>query len=138
MHAALIAALEPELARVPPALQRAVRNMFSYPSRYRVADDLALAAGMSRRALFRHLKRAGFVSPRRLVASGRVARAFQLLAQDASARNVATQLGYRSVDQLSQHLRELVGCTASDITVRMSEHAFVSAIRTALVAHRQI
>lgn len=109
-------AVEPQLERLSGALRRAVCDMFRQPRRFRSTLDLAAAAGMSARATFRHLKAAGFVSPRRLVASARVLRACELLKdRDRTATEVAARLGYRSADQLTRHLAESVGCTASDI-----------------------
>jgi AraC-like DNA-binding protein len=111
-----LVSIEPALRELPPRLRLALATMFNEPRRFRSTEDVAVAAEMSVRATFRHLRKAGFVSPRLLVASARVLRAHQLLATTTrSATAVAYKLGYRSVDQLSQHLTELADCTASHI-----------------------
>ena len=111
-----LAMLEPIVSRLPAPLARAVQDMFRRPRCFRSTLDLAAAAGVSSRAVFRQLKAAGFHSPRRLIASARVIRAFHLLSGGGrSGQEVASRLGYRSVDQLSQHFTELAGCTASDV-----------------------
>lgn len=108
--------IENNLAQLPPQLRRAIEDMFAKPRCFRSTLDLAAAAGMSRRATFRHLKSVGFRSPRRLVASARTIRAYHLMRDGGrSATDVAKRLGYASVDQLSRHFTELAECTASDV-----------------------
>jgi AraC-like DNA-binding protein len=111
-----LAPIEANVQRLPDALENAVREMFRRPASFRSTLDLAAAADMSARATFRHLKKAGFRSPRRLVASARVIRATLLLRdRSRTASDIAMRLGYRCVDQLSLHLGELTGFTANDI-----------------------
>lgn len=127
--------IEPALARLPSMLSRAVRDLFRRPRAFRCTLDLAAAAGISARATFRHLKTAGFVSPRRLVASARAIRAYHLLRGGSrSAQEVATRLGYRSVDQLSMHLTQLARCTATDIKRGQVPEDFVNGVLRSLIA----
>jgi AraC-like DNA-binding protein len=108
-------ALENYLDRLPQRLRVATQHMIAEPSKFRSTQDLAAAANMSARAVFRHLRDAGVKSPRRFVASARVVRAFELLEdQGRTVAEVAARLGYPSADQLSAHFSELTGRTAGE------------------------
>jgi AraC-like DNA-binding protein len=129
--------LKQHLAMLPEKLRRAVEEMFQRPTRFRSTLDLAAAAGMNPRAAFRHLNAAGFVSPRRLVASARVVRAYQLLRRGGrSAGEVAKRLGYRSVDQLSLHLTQLAGCTANDVKKGSAPAEFMTVVLGSLASFK--
>ena len=130
--------IEPVVGQLPERMGRAVQDLFRNPRRYRSTLDLASAAGVSSRAVFRHLKAAGFRSPRRLVASARVIRAFHLLSGSRrSGHEVANLLGYRSVDQLSQHFSELAGCTASDVRRGNAAPDLPGRVLRSLIAHAE-
>jgi AraC-like DNA-binding protein len=127
-------ALQPLLERLTSGLRCAIEDMIREPRRFRATPDLAAAAQMSTRAVFRHLKLAGFASPRRLVASARVVRAYQLLSETGrSVQEVADRLRYASADQLSQHFSELAGCTANDVKKGMPMEQFTDAILDAVI-----
>jgi AraC-like DNA-binding protein len=130
--------LSPALQQLPPPMQRALIMMFEEPRRFRTTEDLAVAAGLSLRATFRHLRKAGFASPRLLVASARVLRAHQLLVRsDRSATAVANRLGYRTVDQLSQHCFELAGCTATDMKKGLGPSDVATVVLARLLAPKK-
>lgn len=134
-----LSALAPRLLRLPARLRSAVEEMIREPRSYRSTQDLAVAAQMSTRAVFRHLRAAGFPSPRRLVVSARVVRAYLLLSGNGrSAQEVASLLGYPSTDQLSAHLAELCGCTASDVKRGLSPEAFFDSMVTSLTKHSSL
>ena len=129
-----LSVLEPAMDKLPVALRRAVTDLFRRPRCFRTTLDLAAAAGTSPRAVFRHVKAAGFRSPRRLIAAARVIRAFHLLSGGGrSGQEVATRLGYRGVDQLSQHFGELGGCSASDVRRGQIAPGFVRRVLTSLI-----
>jgi AraC-like DNA-binding protein len=107
--------LETRMNGMPPALRAAIARMFSAPSRFRTTSDLAAAAFMTRRGLYRHLLAAGIKSPRLLIASARVLRATALLSGGArSVREVAASLGYSKPELLSNQIRSLTGMRVQD------------------------
>ena len=76
----------------------------------RMLQDLATAAGMNLRTLYRNLEPAGIFSARALVVSARLLRAYSFLQDPGrSIKDVAAKAGYHSPWQLSQQLRELTG-----------------------------
>lgn len=131
---AFMAAIEPHLMRLPPPLRTATEELLTHPARFRSSHDLARSAGMSTRAVFRHLNSAGFLSLRRLVMAAKVMLAYRLLkGQTRSVYDVADRLGYASSDQLSKHVAELVGCSASHLRWDLPPHNFFGAISRGLV-----
>jgi AraC-like DNA-binding protein len=134
------AALKPHMERLPVPLRRAITEMFQHPARFRSSNDVARAARMSQRAVFRHLGHAGFTSARKLIAAARLLLSYRLLCgQNRSVREVAARLGYASSDQLSHHLMELAGCTASELRRGLlPAHDFCGAIVEALIARQSI
>jgi AraC-like DNA-binding protein len=127
-------AIAPMVRLLPRRLVSAVDAMFADPRPFRCTLDLASAAGLNKRVVFRHLAAAGFESPRRLVASVRVLRACQLMRDESrSIREIARRLGYRSADQLAEHFAQLVGCTPSTARA-MSDAVIVDRVTRAVVA----
>jgi len=63
------------MAALPVVVVRAVDQLFRSPARFRNAQDLAVAAGMNLRTLYRNLEPAGIYSARALVVSARILRA---------------------------------------------------------------
>jgi AraC-like DNA-binding protein len=104
----LLAELDPELARLPTAVAVAVRRAFEEPMRFRVVEDLALAAGMSVRSVYRRFGAAGLASPRDLLVVARLVWAYGMLHEsDRTVEEVARALGYYRGEQLSAHFRAL-------------------------------
>ena len=101
------------LAQLPVVVVRAVDQLFRSPARFKNAQDLAIAAGMNLRTLYRNLEPAGIFSARSLVVSARLLRAYAyLLDPGRSIKDVAAKAGYTSPWQLSQQMREMIGFTA--------------------------
>ena len=115
------------LAMLPVTVGRAIDQLFRSPAEFRNAQDLATAAGMNARTLYRNLEPAGLYSPRLLVAAARLLRAYAyLLDPGRSIKDVALKTGYHSAWQLSEQLRELTGQTAEQVRRQMSGEALVS------------
>jgi AraC-like DNA-binding protein len=70
----VLACLEPQLALLHERLRKVVCDLFRAPSHYWGAQDIAVAAGISRPSLYRAFWTVGLCSPKRLVTAARVAR----------------------------------------------------------------
>lgn len=112
----MLAELAGQLSQLSTPLARAVRMLFQNPHRFWNAQDLAIAAGMARRTMYRELEAAGFASPRLLVQAARVLRAFSYLREPGHrVSDVAEKLGYPSSRGLLKHARELTGSLPSEL-----------------------
>jgi AraC-like DNA-binding protein len=123
----MLRSLAPELALLPVAMIRAVEQLFRSPSRFRNAQDLSAAAGTILRTLYRQLEVAGVHSPRLLVASARLLRAYALLRDPGrQIKEVAAKVGYHSQYQLTQHMRILTGHTPRSVRAHIEPEDFVA------------
>src|SRR5205085_8947794 len=114
------------LSTLPVTVVRAIDQLFRSPARFKNAQDLATAAGMNLRTLYRNLEPAGIYSARALVVSARLLRAYSFLQDPGrSIKDVAARTGYNSPWQLSQQLRELTGRTAEEIRRDMTQEDLV-------------
>ena len=99
---------------------------FSFPRQWN-AQDLAIAAGVPRRTMYRELDAAGFASPRLLVQAARLLRAYSYLREPGHrVTDVAEKLGYASTRTLLKHARELVGTRPSELREGLEEGEFVA------------
>lgn len=117
------------LACLPVVVVRGIDQLFRSPARFTSAGDLAAAAGMNLRTLYRNLEPAGFYSARALVVSARLLRACAYLRDPGrSIKDVAAKTGYTSPWQLSQHMREMTGRTAEQVRRDMSPEELVACL----------
>jgi AraC-like DNA-binding protein len=123
----MLRSLAPELAKLPVTMVRAVEQLFRSPGRFRNAQDLSAAAGTILRTLYRQLEMAGIHSPRLLVASARLLRAYSLLRDPGrQIKEVAAKVGYHSQYQLTQHMRTLTGHTPRTVRTHIEPEQFVT------------
>jgi AraC-like DNA-binding protein len=114
------------LSALPVTVVRAIDQLFRSPARFKNAHDLAAAAGMNLRTLYRNLEPAGIYSARALVVSARLLRAYAFLKDPGrSIKDVAAKAGYHSPWQLSQQLREVTGRTAEQVRREVTQEALV-------------
>jgi AraC-like DNA-binding protein len=114
------------LAALPVMVVRAIDQLFRSPGRFKSAQDLADAAGMNLRTLYRNLEPAGIHSARLLVVSARLLRAYAYLQDPGrSIKDVASKAGYHSPWQLSQQMRELTGQTTEYVRREVDGEALV-------------
>lgn len=119
--------LSPELGSLSVTLIRAVELLFRTPTRFRNSQDLASAAGMQLRTLYRQLEGAGFHSPRLVVAAARLLRAYSLMRDPGrQIKDVAAKVGYHSQYQLTQHMRLLTGHTPRVARTKVEPAEFVA------------
>lgn len=115
------------LSALPVTVVRAIDQLFRSPARFKNAHDLAAAAGMNLRTLYRNLEPAGIYSARALVVSARLLRAYAFLQDPGrSIKDVAAKAGYHSPWQLSQQLREVTGKTAEQVRREVTQEALVA------------
>lgn len=121
--------LEPELARLPVTMIRAVELLFRGPTRFRNAQDLAAVAGVQVRTMYRQLDAAGIRSPRLFVAAARLLRAYTLMRDPGrQIKDVAARVGYHSQYQLTKHMRALTGRTPRVARLTVEPEEFVAAL----------
>ena len=122
----MLRSLAAELAKLPVTVVRAVEQLYRSPARFRNAQDLSSAAGTILRTLYRQLEIAGIHSPRLLVASARLLRAYALLRDPGrQIKEVAAKVGYHSQYQLTQHMRTLTGHTPRTVRTHIEPEPFV-------------
>jgi AraC-like DNA-binding protein len=115
----IIAALS--AAAAPPALAAAIRLLFRAPRRFRTAEDLAAASGLSRRWVNECLSDAGLAPAGVLVMAARVWRAYHdLRMPGASVSGVATRLRYPDVKSFRRHARMCTGIPPSEWSARLT------------------
>jgi AraC-like DNA-binding protein len=123
----MLAELSEPLSVLPVTVVRAIDQLFRAPARFKSAQDLAMAAGMNLRTLYRNLEPAGIYSARALVVSARVLRAYSFLQDPGrSIKDVAAKAGYPSAWQLSVQLRELTGRTAEQVRREVNQESLVT------------
>lgn len=115
----LVTRIGPALREAPPEVARAVERVIHTPSAFRGVPDLAAAASVSRRTIYREFDRAHLASPREVIAASRVLRAYALLREGArSIEEVAAALRYSNTHHLTRAMRWACGLT----TARAREH----------------
>jgi len=124
---AMLQELSGPLSALPVTVVRAIDELFRSPDQFRSASDLASAAGMNLRTLYRNLEPAGIFSARALVVSARLLRAYAMLKDPGrSIKDVAAKAGYHSPWQLSQQMRELTGRTTDQVRRDVTGDALVA------------
>ena len=133
----LLEELGPAIGALPAATARAVERLIKTPHRFFGAPDLAAAAGVSTRTLYRQLEAAGLASPRVVVQGARLLRAYAYL-RDAtySAKDVAAKLGYSSPDVLVQQSREATGLTPAELRDEVGGDGLVAMLAERLTGRR--
>jgi AraC-like DNA-binding protein len=118
----LRARLELMPGSVAAAIERAIRN----PAVFRGVGDLAAAAGVPRRSLYRHLARAGVVTPREVLAGARVLRAYAFLAVPGYTLDMAAHLlCFSDTDAMTRAMKHSVGVTPGRARKRLANDTFV-------------
>jgi AraC-like DNA-binding protein len=125
--------LQRPLSRVPEPVSNALERLIRNPSVFRGVPDLAAAAGAPRRSLYRHFARAGFVSPRELLAGARLLRAYAFLREPAySLEAVADHVRFTDSEALTKTMKWGVGMTPGRARDRMGPEEFVARLAARL------
>jgi AraC-like DNA-binding protein len=129
----LLAHLQRPMSRIPARVASALERLIRNPSVFRGVPDLAAAAGVARRSLYRHFERAGFVTPRELVAGARLLRGYAFLREPAySLEAVAEHVRFTDSDALTKAMKWGVGMTPGRARDRMGPDEFVARLATRL------
>ena len=129
----LLGHLQLPLSRVPAPVAAALERLIRNPSVFRGVPDLASAGGVPRRTLYRHLERAGLVTPRELVAGARLLRGYAFLREPAYSLDlVANHVGFTDSDALTKAMRWGVGTTPGRTRDRMGPDEFVARLAARL------
>ena len=116
MGDALLERIASPLSKVPLPTARAIERMIRSPGQFGCAEDLAAAAGVTARQLYRQLDAAGFASPRVLVQGARVLRAYAYLREpECLLEQAAARLGYSAPRVLSRQVQEATGHTPTSL-----------------------
>jgi AraC-like DNA-binding protein len=132
----LLLRLTPAIAQLDTATAAALQRLFMEPHLFRSADDIAAAAGCSRRTMYRQFADAGLGAPRLFVLGARVLRGFSLMRDPGhTIDDVARKLGFKSARGFSERTREMIGelatharrrLTAENVLDRLARRLLVS------------
>ena len=126
------------LSALPVTVVRAIEQLFRSPGEFKDSADLARAAGMNLRTLYRNLEPAGIFSARSLVVAARVLQAFAYLQDPGrSIKDVAAKAGYHSPWQLSQQMRELTGLTTEQVRKEVTGTALIALLAEQMLRRRK-
>jgi len=130
----LLIQLRPALERLPPAVARAIEELFRAPGIVDSVEALARLAGVRhRRPLHEALSRAGWQSAGTLLRAARVVRAYAYLTQaDVRVRDVAVKLGYATGRGLANEVRAVSGYLPSALDA-LTPNDFLSRVAASLV-----
>ena len=104
--------LQPELAKLTRRVYSGVLQLFDEPQAFLGVPDLARAAGVTSRTLYRQFETAGLAPARSMVLGARLLRAYVWLRDPAhSAQDVVQKLGFSSRQQFSRQLARAIGTT---------------------------
>jgi AraC-like DNA-binding protein len=127
LSAKLLQILRRPLSRMPARVAQAIERLIRNPSVFKGVIDVASAAGVPRRSLYRHLERAGVVTPRELVAGARLLRAYAFLREPAySLDAVASHVRFTDADAMTRAMRWGVGITPGRARDRIGPEEFVA------------
>jgi AraC-like DNA-binding protein len=122
----LLSILRPRLDHTPAGVAAAVERAVRNPAAFRGVGDLAVAASVPRRSLYRHLERAGLVTPRELLAGVRILRAYAFLGIPGYTLDLAANhLRFADTDAMARTMKAAVGVTPGRARSRLAPEAFV-------------
>jgi AraC-like DNA-binding protein len=127
------------LSALPVMVCRAIEQLYRYPLRFRTAQDLAAAAGMTHRTLYRNLEPVGLHSPRMLVMGSRLLRAYSHLRDPGrNIKDIASKAGFSSPWQLTKQMREATGLTPEEIRRKVEPEVFVGLLAREVLRDRRV
>lgn len=134
LTAAVVGRLELALERLSGSVVVGVRKLFEQPHRFFSVYDLARAAGVTPRTLYRQFEIGGLATPRLVVLGARLLRAYVFLRDPAHmATDVVTKLGFSSRQQFGRVLSEVTGFTPRVVQRRPDDALFVDRLIAVLV-----
>jgi AraC-like DNA-binding protein len=132
----LLADLEPQISQLPLELAAAVEEMFKRPSRFEIALDLGVAAGIPSVRLYRSFDIAGLGSPKKLLIAAKLLRAATYLRNPGYAvADVAAKVGYKYSRKFTHHCMTVFGMNPARVRKRLSEEDSIVLIRKWLTSN---
>lgn len=130
----LLDRLAPRFRSMPANVTRAIERLVHTPAAFHGVSDLATAANVSRRTIYRECERADLASPRELVAGARVLRAYAFLREsDYSIEDVAVHLRFSSPHHLTKTMRWACGLTTARARDRLAPDDFIALLSARLM-----
>lgn len=128
--------LAPNLERAPELLRRAIARLFEAPHAFQGVEDLAAAAGMTRRNLDRWLDRLGLASARMLLLGARLTRAmFYMRDPGYLLDDIIRKVGYASPRLFARQVRAATGLTPSMLRQHVEPEKFMEQLAARLCRH---
>ncbi|MBX3174320.1 MAG: helix-turn-helix domain-containing protein [Gemmatimonadaceae bacterium] len=126
--------LQPRLRALPAAVSNAIERVIHTPAAFKGVPDLAAAANVSRRTIYRECERADLSSPREIIAGARVLRAYAFLREsDYAIEDVAEHLRFSSPHHLTKTMRWACGMTTARARDRIAPDDFVQMLAERLM-----
>jgi AraC-like DNA-binding protein len=123
----LLLLLERPLSRIPSRISASVERLVRNPAAFANVPDLAAAATVPRRSLYRHFERAGLISPRELILAARLLRAYAFLRDPTySLEAIANHVRFTDAETMTDAMKWGVGMTPGRARDRMGPDEFVS------------
>lgn len=130
----LMTKLQPRMRALPAEVSRAIERVVHTPAAFKGVPDLASAANISRRTIYRECERAQLASPRELIAGARVLRAYAFLREsDYAIEDVAEHLRFSSPHHLTKTMRWACGMTTARARERIAPEDFLAAVAARLM-----
>ena len=125
--------LQRPLSRTPDRVSQAVERLIRNPSIFKGVPDLAAAAGVPRRSLYRQFERAGIVTPRGLITGARLLRAYAFLREPAySLDAVDHHVRFTDAEAMARAMKWGVGITPGRARERIGPDEFVARLAARL------
>lgn len=125
--------LSQPLKAVPPRLARSITSLIDAPLKFNSADDLATAAGTTRRSICRGLAKAGLATPMNFIIGARVLRAYHYMRDPGfMIEDISAKLGYKAPRHLARHVKIGLGMTPSALRRVVGPEEFISLLATRL------
>jgi len=130
----LVKRVQPRLRSMPAEVGRAIERVIHTPAAFKGVPDLAAAANVSRRTIYRECERAELASPREVIAAARVLRAYAFLREsDYAIEDVAEHLRFSSPHHLTKTMRWACGMTTARARDRIAPDDFVDLLAKRLM-----
>ena len=115
-------------------MTRAFERVIHTPAAFHGVPDLAAAANVSRRTIYRECERAELASPREIIAAARVLRAYAFLREsDYAIEDVAEHLRFSSPHHLTKTMRWACGMTTARARDRITPDDFIALLAARLM-----
>ncbi|MDQ6870976.1 MAG: hypothetical protein M3037_03065 [Gemmatimonadota bacterium] len=114
----LLSTVHMRLALLPPAVARAVFDVFQRPHRYHTACDIADEASVPSRRLYAWLKRAGLPTPKKLLIVAKAIHGYSYLRRsNRTVSSVTHKLGYSDARVFARHVSSIFRCDPAALRI---------------------